>query len=90
MKTKLTGKYYEELKNSKGAILSDDSNDYSKYRVEDSLRTLQDAQKILADSKMVGYVKKYLAFQLVQNAEVAAQISVETKVGKKLKEVFSG
>lgn len=82
--------YYEERKNSKGEPVCEDENDYSKWRVESSLSTLQDAQKILSDTKMVRYVKKCLAFQAEQNAEVSAQLNVETKVGKKLKEVFSG
>jgi len=86
-----TIKYYEEPKNVKGEPgVCDVDSDYGKYRVERSLETLQDAQKILADAKMVGFVKKYLAFQKAQNAEIESQINTETKVGKKLKEVFSG
>jgi len=69
-------KYYEERKNSKGAPeVCDSDSDYSKWRVETALETLQNAQKILADSKMTGFVKKYLAFQKMQNAEVESQIS---------------
>ena len=84
-------KYYEEKKNSKGEPeVCDSDSDYGRYRVERALETLQDAQKILADSKMVGFVKKYLAFQRTQNAEIESQINTETRVGKKLKEVFSG
>jgi len=83
-------KYYEESKNSAGKVCCDDGgNDYSKYRVEDALRTLENARKVLADPKMVGYVKMCLAYKKAQDAEVSAQLDVETKVGKKLKEVFS-
>lgn len=81
--------YYEEDKKSKGMSCCEE-NEYSKWRVESALTTLQDAQKILADTKMTGYVKKYLAHKKAQDAAITSQLNVETKVGKKLKEVFSG
>ena len=67
-----------------------EENEYPKWRVDSALEALEKAQEILADSKMMGFVKKCLEAEQSEMQRVAKQLSVEQKIRAKMKETFSG
>ena len=82
-------KYWEEdRKYRKGEPYEE--NKYLKWKVENALEMLEKAQEILADSKMMGYVKKCLMVKQSEMQRVAKQLGVEQKIRAKMKETFSG
>lgn len=82
-------KYWEDDKPSKKGEPCEE-NKYSKWKVESALESLQRAQEIIGDSKMLGFVEKCLLAKQQETAAVAEQIGMEEKVRAKSKETFRG
>jgi hypothetical protein len=59
-----------------------------KYEVESAFETLTRAREILKDPKKFAAVKIFAKKRIVATQEVAAQLNVEAKVGKKLANIF--
>lgn len=82
--------YYEKGKSRAGQPVTMDENKYGKYEVEEAASSMDKYAEIMKDKKMQGFIKKYRAHQLKEAQEAASRVGLHERVGKKLKEVFSG
>jgi hypothetical protein len=78
--------YYEEDKERKGDEPYEE-NKYSKWRVENAVETVTEAQELMSDPKMKKYMGKCIAHKKSELDKAERNLNTTRKVGRKMKEI---